>query len=470
MPKVEIDYSNTIIYKITCNDSNITDVYVGHTTNFVQRKHAHKDSCANAKSSNYKCKLYETIRCNGGWSNWKMEIINFFNCADHYGARKKEQEYFVLLNANLNSIEPLPKPKIKTICEKKITQSIVCQACNLYFGNLQLLEKHNNTHTHLNTLTMSTHIAPFTPNKFACKSCSIMCNKLSDWNRHLLTTKHIVNEAGGKSQVTFECECGNIYKERTGLWKHKKKCVQLNNVKYETNDLEDLEEVNSDPDSDSDIEPSGKDIIKLMKMQMIENQEIRGLIIELLKKEATNNNFINNTNISNNNCNNKSFNLNLFLNEQCKDAMNINEFVDTIKMQLSDLENFAHLGYADGVSNIFVKGINALDVNKRPIHCSDIKREVLYIKSNDEWVKETDDKPLIKSAIKRVAFKNIKQINEWVKENPECKDPRTKKFDKYNKIVMNAMSGVTEAEQQDNIEKIVKNVTKAVTIEKYALR
>jgi hypothetical protein len=160
----------------------------------------------------------------------------------------------------------------------------------------------------------------------------------------------------------------------------------------------------------------------------------------------------------------------LFLNEQCKDAMNINEFVDTIKMQLSDLENFAHLGYADGVSNIFVKGINALDVNKRPIHCSDIKREVLYIKSNDEWVKETDDKPLIKGAIKRVAFKNIKQINEWVKENPECKDPRTKKFDKYNKIVMNAMSGVTETEQQDNIEKIVKNVTKAVTIEKYALR
>ena len=307
-------------------------------------------------------------------------------------------------------------------------------------------------------MDISTNIAQISPTNYECKCCSIICHKLSDWKRHILTKKHIVNDAGGKSQVTFECECGNIYKERTGLWKHKKKCIQ------------NLADVNSDTDSDSDIEPSSKDIIKMMKMQMIENQEIRGLIIELLKKEATNNNFINNTNISNNNCNNKSFNLNLFLNEQCKDAMNINEFVDTIKMQLSDLENFAHLGYADGVSNIFVKGINALDVNKRPIHCSDTKREVLYIKSNDEWIKETDDKPLIKGAIKRVAFKNIKQINEWVKENPECKDPRTKKYDKYNKIVMNAMSGVTEAEQQDNIEKIVKNVTKAVTIEKYALR
>ena len=211
---------------------------------------------------------------------------------------------------------------------------------------------------------------------------------------------------------------------------------------------------------------------------MIENKEIRGLIIELLKKESINNtNNTNNTNnnntINNNhisNCNNKSFNLNFFLNEQCKNALNLNEFVDSIKMQMSDLEEFAQLGYANGVSNIFVKGINALDVNKRPIHCSDIKREVLYIKSNDEWVKETDDKPLIKGAIKRVAFKNIKQINEWVKENPGCQDPRTKQNVKYNKIVMNSMSGGTVEEQHDNIEKIIKNVTKAVVIDKNALK
>jgi hypothetical protein len=111
MPKTEIDYSNTIIYKITCKDPNITDVYVGHTTNFVQRKHSHKQGCINNKSHNYKCKVYETIRNNSGWDNWNMEIINFFNCKDHYEARKKEQEYFVLLHATLNSIEPMPKPK-----------------------------------------------------------------------------------------------------------------------------------------------------------------------------------------------------------------------------------------------------------------------------------------------------------------------------------------------------------------------
>ena len=131
MPKTEIDYSNTIIYKITCKDPIVTDVYVGHTTNFVQRKHAHKQSCINDKSSNYKCKLYEVIRKNGGWANWKMEIINFFECHDHYEARKKEQEYFILLNATLNSIEPMPKPKPKEIIIKPeaIKETFFCEKC-----------------------------------------------------------------------------------------------------------------------------------------------------------------------------------------------------------------------------------------------------------------------------------------------------------------------------------------------------
>ena len=116
-----------------------------------------------------------------------------------------------------------------------------------------------------------------------------------------------------------------------------------------------------------------------------------------------------------------------------------------------------------------INALKDMDIYKRPIHCSDAKREVLYIKNNDEWIKETDDKPLIKNAIKRVAFKNIRQINEWVKENPTCKDTTTKKFDQYNKIVMNSMSGGTVEEQHNNMEQIVKNITKAVVIDKYAI-
>ena len=306
-------------------------------------------------------------------------------------------------------------------------------------------------------------IMPKLCHKFFCEKCDYGTSKKSSYDNHLISSKHkksmIVNEIMPKLCCKYTCEkCSKAYKDNSGLWRHKQKC----SVNFDTN-------TNTNTNTNIDIINENKSFKEFMIEQ---NQEFKSLIIELLKKETFNTiNNNNNNNINNiSNCNNKSFNLNFFLNEQCKDALNIDEFVDSIKMNLSDLENFAHLGYADGVSNIFSKGIKELGVHLRPIHCSDTKRETLYIKNNDEWIKESDDKPLITKAIKKVAFKNIKQINEWVKENPACKDPRTKKYDQYNKIVMNAMSGVTEEEQKNNIEKIVKNVTKSVAIEKYAIQ
>ena len=150
MPKTEIDYSNTIIYKITCNDPAVTDVYVGHTTNFVQRKHAHKQNCINAKTANHKCKLYEVMRNNGGWENWKMEILRFVKCHDHYEARQKEHEYFISLHATLNSIEPMPKPKPKEIIIKKnvIKQNFYCNVCNVHCDSVTSYETHNETKKH----------------------------------------------------------------------------------------------------------------------------------------------------------------------------------------------------------------------------------------------------------------------------------------------------------------------------------
>jgi len=147
---MEIDYSNTIIYKITCKNPLVTDLYVGHTTNFVQRKHAHKQGCKNEKSSNYNCKLYKAIRANGGWDNWVMEIVAFFKCNDHYEARIKEQEYFTSLNATLNSLEPLPKPKPKPIETQQLNKEIIkkiyfCETCKIRLRNQQLLEVHNQT-------------------------------------------------------------------------------------------------------------------------------------------------------------------------------------------------------------------------------------------------------------------------------------------------------------------------------------
>ena len=155
MPKTDIDYSNTIIYKITCKDMAIKDVYVGHTTNFVQRKHTHKQSCVNVKSNNYTCKLYEVIRDNGGWNNWKMEIINLFECKDQYEARKKEQEYFISLNATLNSIEPMPTPTSIIHIKNKKKELYFCATCNIYCNNSKTLEEHNTTKKHLKKIAIT---------------------------------------------------------------------------------------------------------------------------------------------------------------------------------------------------------------------------------------------------------------------------------------------------------------------------
>ncbi len=314
---------------------------------------------------------------------------------------------------------------------------------------------------------------------FSCESCDFKCSKFSNFNTHLLTSKHkrltTSCQKMPKNATILECICGKNYKHLSSLCKHKKICSDVNkyNMLPKNKNNSNLEsDTESDSDSDSGI--GKKDSLennKLVEYLINENKEFKNLIMELIKKDATNTSInSNNTNTNNTNNTNNSFNLQVFLNDKCKGAMNMSEFVDTIKMQLSDLENFAHVDYADGVSKILLKNLNNLDTYLRPIHCSDSKRETIYIKENNCWTKEEDDKSSLKTAIKQVAFKNIKQINEWVKENPGCQDPRTKQNVKYNKIVMNSMSGGTVEEQKDNIEKIVKNVIKAVTIEKNMLK
>jgi hypothetical protein len=181
-------------------------------------------------------------------------------------------------------------------------------------------------------------------------------------------------------------------------------------------------------------------------------------------KNGTNNNNNNNNNTTNSH--NKTFNLQFFLNEECKDALNISEFVSSIKIQLEDLETTGQLGYVEGVSNIINRNLNDLDQTKRPIHCSDAKREVLYIKNDDQWIKENETKPILTKAIKQIANENIKQISEWRKKYPDCTKSESRKNDQYLNIVSNAMSGITTEEQLSNYEKIISRVAKEVVIEK----
>jgi hypothetical protein len=170
-----------------------------------------------------------------------------------------------------------------------------------------------------------------------------------------------------------------------------------------------------------------------------------------------------NSNNTNNTTNN--FNLNLFLNEKCKDAINITDFVNSLVVTINDLEETARIGYAEGISKIFVNGLKQLDVYKRPIHCSDLKREVLYIKDQDNWSKD-DDKTHLLQAIKNVGNKNIRQISEWQKINPQFNNPESKQNDQYLSMLCNVMSGGSKEESLKNYEKIVKNISKVVVIDK----
>jgi len=280
--------------------------------------------------------------------------------------------------------------------------------------------------------------------KYCCENCDYYTERKSNLINHLGSAKHqnmlIGNNFKQKlSKKTYICDnCKNEYKTSSGLWKHKNNCKINENTEIQiTTDL----------------------VIKLIE----QNKELQQTLIEqnktmmgLAEKAGNNINFNNN----------KTFNLNVFLNETCKDAINLTDFVNQIQVSIKDLEETGTLGYAEGISKVFIKNLNDIDYNMRPIHCSDSKRETLYIKDDNQWTKDDEQKTTITKAIKQVAHKNIKQISEWQKLNPEYTDPDSKQNDKYMKIVLNSMSGTTEQEQKNNINKIISKVAKEVTINK----
>ena len=270
MPKVKIDYSNTIFYKIYCKDTNVTDLYIGHTTNFIQRKHAHKNSCINSKCSSYNCKLYDVIRKHNGWENWKMDIIAFHECDNLFHAKKYEQQYFEEYKATLNSIEPLPKPKPKlpVVKETKEKQTFNCDTCNVSFGTTKQYEAHNKTKKHKMLLNPDNK----TPKKFNCDKCKYECNNKKDYKRHLMTQKHKMEIDGSGMEIenpkkSTLCICNVCNKEfitKSGLWKHKKKCSIAQDV--------DIPNISNNTSTDKEL------LIKLL----LKNPNIIEKLIELI--------------------------------------------------------------------------------------------------------------------------------------------------------------------------------------------
>jgi hypothetical protein len=246
----------------------------------------------------------------------------------------------------------------------------------------------------------------------------------------------------------YTCECGKDFTYHSGLWRHKKKCHITNDTYNEAQEYEGLD-----------------DKALILKL-LVQNTEIVKSLVEVSKEKGINQNNVNQNNQTHTNSHNKTFNLQFFLNETCKDAMNIGDFVSSIKPQLTDLETTGRLGYVEGISNIILNNLKNIKIHNRPLHCSDCKRGIIYIKDNDEWIKENEDKPILTKAIKVIANENIKNISKWKNKYPDCTSYDSQKNNLYLKIVSNSMNGLTEEESNKNICKIINNVTKEVIIDK----
>jgi hypothetical protein len=261
------------------------------------------------------------------------------------------------------------------------------------------------------------NLMPKNADIFKCEHCDFKCSKQSNWSTHLLTRKHQnrmkLNE---KNEVTaapsFVCKkCDKSYKARNSLWYHENKCSLKPVV---------TEKINADL-----IERILDDRQRILD----DNAELRNFIMEQSKMTTETVNKAlelckpvnNNTTINQTNNNNQRFNINLFLNEQCKDAINFSDFVKNIQISYEDLENNAQLGFVNGISKIFLDNLKQLDVTERPIHCTDVKRETMYIKDENTWTKQPDDDKLQK-AIQTVSYRSMGKLAEWKQENPDYKD------------------------------------------------
>jgi len=319
---------------------------------------------------------------------------------------------------------------------------------------------------------METNLSPKIP-KYACEFCQTKTNNKKDFDKHLMTAKHLRWSQGDGGDKTGDiknplkevhaCEkCNKKYKSRNGLWKHTKSCLEQSLI-------EELEQLNNTDNmimhtSNSHIYEDNNEISTLtcLVIEVVKNNsEFQKQMFDMCKNMQAN---IINSN--NNTTNNNTFNLQVFLNEYCKDAMNINDFVDSFDLQISDLESVGRLGYIEGMSNIIIGKIKELDVNKRPIHCSDLKREIIYIKDDDKWEREDANNSKFRKVIKRVSGKNIDMLNDWKEKYPEYEEYESAYNDIYMKLIIASMGGEDISVDEN---KIIKRVAKHVVIDKKAI-
>ena len=279
---------------------------------------------------------------------------------------------------------------------------------------------------------------PKNAENFYCKDCEFVCSKKSNYDKHILTRKHKIltntyKKMPDENEQIYECECGRHYKHRQSLYTHKKKCVFIVEEEKEEVKIE-------QPDSKYD---------KLIDTLMKQNENLQD---KLLKA---------NTKIKNvNNVNNNKFNLNVFLNDDCKDAMNLMDFVNKVETSVSTLEYIKEKGFVGGISKLLLEGLNKMEVTNRPVHCTDLKRETIYIKNNDTWEKDNDENDKMKEMITRVSRKNLSNLQEWVQKNPDCAKTGSNKNDDYHKLLQEALNHGNDKE----VKKIIKKISKHISV------
>ena len=311
---------------------------------------------------------------------------------------------------------------------------------------------------------MRMHFTHSLPNGFICTECNFYSGNKKDYMRHMSTAKHKTRttriDFTPDNTTAFVCICGNEYRYKRGLWKHRKSCT------YQPPNTENVNDVDIEPTADVSNQLDPTLLVELLK----QNQEFKELMIEQNKKmteqhetiiELSHNSIstTHNTTITNNTTNNK-FNLNVFLNETCKDAINLNDLIQSIQLTPHDFANTGEVGYVNGISSIMIDRIRDMEPHARPIHCTDLKRETVYVKDSNVWAKEDDRKTHLRKAVRIVANKNKDQVHPWRHQNPNYEildTPECDKFFEYTKVSL----GGYGREEYDKFEtKIINNVLK----------
>jgi hypothetical protein len=294
--------------------------------------------------------------------------------------------------------------------------------------------------------------------EYFCKTCDFKCSKKSNYEKHLLTKKHNTTNTTKiqpKNAEYYKCDCGKEYKYRGSLHNHKKICYYKNDdenieIEYDNEVIELKDHIITKEDETNMVVKLMKQNSELMEVIKDQNETMK----EMIPNIGNNNNNTNNTN--------NNFNLQVFLKEDCKDALNIMDFISSLQIQLKDLESTGKMGFAESTTNLLIEGLKGLDITKRPIHCSDLKRETLYIKNAGNWEKGEASRDEMKKAIDKISKNNVQQFGQWINENPQCKVAHTPKADQFHQI----SSEVSGSTQEKNIDKVIRKIAKGTTIDK----